>query len=158
MHIYGTATDHLNNHPYLCEIPAYYDPKLMQDLSQQFSEDNDGDDSFRTPIFQQEYGVSRAMIPISTMIHMLSTKVSFVIVNDIDIVNVLLYTEAYVEEVVPMIDVDSVRAYIPKVQTFHEEITRTLRRVCAKNPNIGAAFTPKNPFQRFLMESKGGGT
>ena len=131
--IYASAVDHINNHPYKVLASPYYSPHLPEPFMEE------GFDPFYTsatpnhPVF--------AMMPIKYLIDMHSTRHSFTVVEDIDVVRIFHSLDAYLIEIKDSIPINpGVCKYAEKTLALRSQAYIQFLRALNRNPEWRLAY------------------
>lgn len=132
--LYASATDHINKHPYDVYVQAHFSgihPEVERGI-------------FKTPIYEpmDPNAKQRSSITISKMVELFTSKSSFDIAKDQDVVAILHHIDSYVEEIYPMKDRDAaIQPYIDKIINLRGRIYLLFRRVMNLHPEWRKAYS-----------------
>lgn len=121
--VYITATEHINKRPYPALIQAHlavnFGPKGHAPFYEPFDSNS----------------MQRSAITIAKMVELFTSKSSFIIVNDMDVIEILHQIDAYIAEVYPLKDRDeAVDKYIERILLLRDRIYFLFRRILNLHP------------------------
>lgn len=144
MRVYATATDHFNMHPYMLLVPAHYQPHLPDEFL---------DGTFHAPFFDEPdpKAMVRAMLPISYMVNMFTTKITFSFVEDRDVAEVLFAIDNYLMETKDLrLQDKSVAAYVNDVLALRRVIYKEFAKVMGRHPEWRKAYDTRPEVMKLL--------
>lgn len=127
--IYASATAFINNHPYDVMIQAH--------LTVKFSSKG------LAPIYEpyDPNILQKSKIPIAKMVELYTSKSSFTIINDMDVIDILHRIDAYVAEVYPLKSMNTeVETYLSRILTLRDRIYFLFRRVLNHHPQWKTSY------------------
>jgi len=134
--IYASATDHINNHPYMVTVPPYIQklptPVLRREII--------------SPIYEafDDKLPQRSMITIAKMVELYTTKTPFTILEDYDVLLILHQIDAYVSEVCGIVrEHHDVQIYVQKILRFRDRIYKLFLRVLNHHPQWKSVYNHK---------------
>jgi hypothetical protein len=130
--LYPSATAHINHHPYTAMIPPYIQiiPRVIET------------GIFFAPLYEafDDKVPQRAKLTIAKMVEFVSSKTTFTIIDDYDVLAILHQIDAYVEEVYPLRADERVKTYLDKILLLRQRIYTVFRRVLNRHPQWKQAY------------------
>jgi len=141
-HVYLTITDYINKRPFNIVSPMY-DTEVPIEI----------EDGTFLPIYEPEdRAMGHSKATIAKMIHMRKDNIPFFICNKLDMIEIKIYLDMYLEQIYEHKGNKEVDDFLSMTSTFQYELTQNLKKLILSDPVLKAEQQKKTKFDRMITK------